>query len=131
MLPALFPKLAVLLKGTKRKINDYLEQKEVDCRCTYYSCKRTLLAESIEKSFLATRVDFGKAIYVTSGYRCQKHNIDIGGVGDSRHKLGLALDLKPKDNVDLDYLEEVARQHFDVVLRYPVFIHCHNEPYDK
>lgn len=107
-----------------------MKQKEIDCKCSNYSCKRTLLAQSTEESFLNTRVDFGKPIYINSGYRCDLHNRSIGGNEDSRHKLGLALDLRPEHKVDLDYLEEVARQHFEVVLRYSDFIHCHNNPKD-
>lgn len=37
--------------------------------------------------------------------------------------MGLAMDLSARD---LDKLEEIARRHYDTVLRYTTFIHCHN-----
>lgn len=114
-------------KSTDRPLGDYLRTSEIDCRCKYYSCKRTAMAKSVIASFDSTRRDFGTTVYINSGFRCQRHNTDVGGVGDSKHKLGLALDLAPADLVDLDELETIARRHFDVVIRYETFIHCHNE----
>lgn len=35
-----------------------------------------------------------RVMVVTSGYRCEKHNKAVGGVGDSAHKKGLAVDIK-------------------------------------
>jgi len=36
---------------------------------------------------------YGKAIKVTSGYRCEKYNKKIGGVSKSSHMFGLAADI--------------------------------------
>lgn len=41
----------------------------------------------------AVRRDCGFPLHVNSGYRCKKHNHDIGGVPDSAHLAGLAADL--------------------------------------
>ena len=35
-----------------------------------------------------------RVMIVTSGYRCEKHNKEVGGVEDSAHKKGLAADIK-------------------------------------
>lgn len=35
----------------------------------------------------------GRPLVVTSGYRCPKHNAEVGGVAGSAHTLGLAADL--------------------------------------
>lgn len=41
----------------------------------------------------ALRADLGnKPLYITSGYRCAKHNKKVGGVKNSQHRLGLAVD---------------------------------------
>ena len=116
-----------LLKGSKRKLTDHLNSFELDCKCTYKNCKRTLVTIKVIDSFAATRLEFGDAVVVNSGFRCQNHNYDIVGMRDSKHKLGLALDLVPKNMEDLDKLENIAEKHFDVVLRYDGFIHCHNK----
>ena len=36
-------------------------------------------------------------VIVTSGYRCLKHNQEVGGVPDSAHTKGLAADISCKD----------------------------------
>ena len=36
---------------------------------------------------------------ITSGYRCPKHNKEVGGVKDSAHVSGLAVDITVPDNV--------------------------------
>jgi hypothetical protein len=40
------------------------------------------------------REGFGKPIYINSGYRCPKVNKLVGGVPNSYHVLGLAVDLR-------------------------------------
>lgn len=120
-------KIFYYTKGADRPLGAHLRSPELDCRCKYYSCKRTLITEVTIESFRLTREEFGMSIYINSAFRCQRHNTDVGGVGDSRHKLGLALDLCPPDPIDLDLLERIARKHFDVVIRYETFVHCHNE----
>lgn len=58
------------------------------------------------------RESYGKPIIISSGYRCQALNEAVGGVKDSKHQEGLAVDLKwdPKllefitDNMQFDKL---------------------------
>lgn len=40
------------------------------------------------------RESYGKPIIISSGYRCKALNEAIGGVNDSKHQEGLAVDLK-------------------------------------
>ena len=40
------------------------------------------------------RDHFGKAIKITSGYRCPAHNATVGGAPNSKHTLGTAADIK-------------------------------------
>lgn len=40
------------------------------------------------------REGYGKPIYVNSGYRCEELNKEVGGVEDSYHIKGLAVDLR-------------------------------------
>ena len=35
-------------------------------------------------------------IKITSGYRCEAHNQRVGGASNSKHKKGIAADLKPR-----------------------------------
>lgn len=40
------------------------------------------------------RESYGKPIIISSGYRCQALNEKVGGVNNSKHQEGLAVDLK-------------------------------------
>lgn len=45
------------------------------------------------------REGYGLPIYINSGYRCDELNKLVGGVKDSKHRLGLAVDLRWDDNL--------------------------------
>ena len=50
------------------------------------------------ESFKWFREDWGKAVNITSGYRCPAHNQQVGGVPMSLHIFGGALDMKFRDD---------------------------------
>ena len=52
----------------------------------------------LAKEFDAIRRAWGGAILVTSGYRPEPFNRQVGGVPNSRHAFGNALDISPADN---------------------------------
>lgn len=54
------------------------------------------------------RTHYGKAIRVTSGYRCQKLNTALGGSKTSSHVYGLAADLKPADGDMRDFQRKMV-----------------------
>lgn len=67
-------------------------------RCKH--CKALPAPEHYER--ILTRVNLlealcGHPLYVTSGYRCEQHNIAIGGAKKSRHVVGDAADVMCKD----------------------------------
>jgi len=110
-------------KGKQVLLAEHLYSAEVHCKCHYSHCTQTLIANSAVRSFWGVRKSYDEPVRVNSGFRCQMHNKDVGGVEHSYHKLGLALDLEADD---LDRLEWAARMYFDVVIRYETFVHCHN-----
>lgn len=116
-----------ILKDTILDFSPYLSHKEFKCRCSYKDCKYTLISPKLVSSYAATRGEFNSQIIINSGFRCQKHNDDVGGHSNSRHLIGHAIDLHVKIE-KLDQLERIAKKYFDTVLRYDTFIHCHNEP---
>ena len=65
-----------------------------------------------------------RVMIVTSGYRCQAHNKQVGGVDDSAHMKGLAADIK-FDDVAHKFM--LMRAFLDVGFRrigiYESFIH--------
>lgn len=60
------------------------------------------------------RENYGKPIIISSGYRCQALNEAVGGVKDSKHQEGLAVDLK----WDKELLEFITdNMQFDKLIR--------------
>ena len=76
------------------------------------------------------REQYGKPIYVNSGYRCEKHNKAVGGVPRSQHMLGQAADIsvkseKLKVKSELETLARIIKEQgrFDQLIIYPAFLH--------
>lgn len=60
------------------------------------------------------RVGYGKSIIINSGYRCDELNKLVGGVKDSMHTKGLAVDLKWSPQL-FDYIQNECS--FDKLIR--------------
>jgi len=86
-------------------IAPYITRQEYECSCCfrlppdfddfegYY--------QELFQSFRRLREEYGSSIPITSGYRCIKHNKEIGGVDCSEHVFGMALDIACTDKDDL------------------------------
>lgn len=74
------------------KLSEHFDDKEFTCKCGCgLSNVHTTLIDYLEK--LHKSMD-AKAIYVTSGLRCKKHNQSIGAGSVSMHILGGASDIQ-------------------------------------
>lgn len=64
------------------------------------------------------REAYGKPINVTSGYRCAELNKAVGGVSNSQHVKGEAVDLVGKTNEETRRIYEIAKAlwNFDQLL---------------
>lgn len=60
---------------------------------------------------------FGGPVSVSSGYRCPKHNAEVGGVGGSQHLKGEAADICCSDNERLARIIE-QNGRYDQLIRY-------------
>lgn len=69
------------------------------------------LTEFIENILNPLREAWGSAIKVNSGYRCEKLNKKVGGSKTSSHKYGLAVDLKPVNDL-IDEFFEFVKNYF-------------------
>lgn len=99
--------------------------KEFQCKCDYKDCGHQFIFQKLVDKYSIVRKHFGKPITITSGYRCQRHNSNVGGVDSSYHKIGAAIDLTCEAN-DLPRLLELCKLFFDTVIHYEDknFIHC-------
>lgn len=108
----------------------YLKFTEFQCKCDSALCNYIYVHPELVTRFERLRAEFGFAVLVTSGHRCQAHNEKVGGKPNSLHTLGMAIDLVPytftgEFRQDLfDKLRLAATKSFDKVKVYDNFIHC-------
>lgn len=67
---------------------------------------KTLIEECLDP----IREKYGKPITVTSGYRCDRLNREVGGKSNSQHLKGEAADLVGNTNVKTKEIFDIAKQ---------------------
>ena len=105
----------------------YFDKKEFACKCGGKYCKGypAEMNEKVVKMADKVRKHFGVAVTVSSGLRCAKHNANIGGVTNSRHKLGKAIDFCVTGKTSSEVLAYVKKQS-DIRYTYAIndrFVH--------
>jgi uncharacterized protein YcbK (DUF882 family) len=79
-------------KNAISKLSNNFKSTEFDCHgkgC----CSSTLIDEQLVEYLQNIRDHFGKAVTVSSAYRCETHNKNVGGATGSRHMKGQAADI--------------------------------------
>ena len=125
------PTILIYKKFSDEKISEHLSVQEMECKCDNNDCNFLLVDQKIIDSFEKLRVSCGnKPIEIRSCHRCQIHNKNVGGVDNSRHLIGHALDLEPPKSIELDEFEYRANKFFDCVIKYynENFLHVHFNP---
>ena len=112
-------------KGFVGKLSDHFTCREFECRCSYSDCTESRISVDYMSNLEKARVEYGSPIKVTSGYRCLKHNRDIGSSDTSQHVLGNAADTVPKDftTESLDNWIKVVRKYFKSIGLAVNFVH--------
>lgn len=72
----------------------YFNRSEFACKCGRKYCNGYPVEpnQQLVKFAENVRTHFGKPITVSSGIRCTRHNANVGGVSNSRHLSGKAMD---------------------------------------
>lgn len=72
----------------------YFKRAEFKCKCggKYCGGYPVEMQEKVVKAADKVREHFGKPMTVSSGIRCTRHNAAVGGVSNSRHLQGKAID---------------------------------------
>lgn len=81
-------------KGNKTKLSTNFRVSEFDCKCS--RCSETLLDTALIDILQKIRNHYGKPVNINSGYRCSKHNVEVGGANGSHHVKGMAADIVVK-----------------------------------
>lgn len=103
--------------------NNYFSRKELECKC----CGTCLIASELVERLNEAREIAGIPFVITSGYRCEKHNQNVGGVADSAHVFGKAVDIAFKNS---NQCFKIVKALYDVGFRRiginfnKSFVHC-------
>lgn len=95
-------------------------QREFDCSCRF--CSLTVVDLKLMTQLQLFRDHLGKSIKITSGYRCETYNREIGGVKNSQHALGKAADIVV-NGMNTEDLAKEAKKFFTGVGTYDTFVH--------
>ena len=90
-------------------------RKDFKCPC---GCSRQMVDSELVEKLQAIRDKLGKAIKVTSGYRCITHNASktVGGSPNSKHRYGMAADWRMVNrSINPVALGIIAAQYFKAV----------------
>lgn len=71
----------------------FMGEYECDCDGMYCGGFSELMDEVLLEKIEALRQQLDNPIIITSGVRCQNRNREVGGISNSKHKIGQAADL--------------------------------------
>lgn len=108
--------LEVVSSGELPKVNwdevKYFGRAEFECNCNGKYCDGFPAEPHPALVKVADRVreHFGAAAIISSGVRCETHNANVGGVPNSRHLYGKAMDFRISGRKAAEVLEYVWKQ---------------------
>lgn len=82
-------------KGVETKLSKNFVSTQFDCQCKRPSCDFTLVEIKLLEN-LDLLVDEMPSFVITSAFRCWLHNKETGGLPNSYHLKGLAVDIRCK-----------------------------------
>lgn len=99
----------------------YFTRDEFNCKCGGKYCKGYSAEpqEKLVRLLDKMRENLGAPITIVSGVRCTKHNANVGGVSNSRHLSGKAVDIRAKGKTADQVLAE-ANRHPEVRYAYKI-----------
>lgn len=119
-------------KDETGRLSEHFRVEEFHCGCAGADCHLTLLHPHLVSALQTLRSRLGRPLRLTSGYRCQRHNRQVGGRRRSYHTRGMAADVACASP---EALEELARAAAEVpavgaIGRYPLrsFVHLDVRP---
>jgi len=71
-----------------------------------------MMCDTIIEMLDVVRAEYGKPIRISSGYRTEEHNQKVGGVSNSSHLKGLAVDIKVKNGRERYELLNILTKYF-------------------
>lgn len=105
--------------------NKYFKKEEIECKC----CGELEESDTLMLKLVKAREDSGVPFNINSGYRCERHNANVGGVKGSSHTKGYAVDIAITSNSKrYKILTALIDAGFNRIGVYKTFIHVDVDP---
>lgn len=104
--------MKIYTKGETVQLSPNFKTSEFHCKGKN-CCDSTLIDEKLVEWLQKIRDHFGVSVNVNSGYRCEKHNKNVGGSSSSHHMKGMAADIVVKGKTPREvaqYAEKIGVQ---------------------
>jgi len=111
-----------------KRISKHFKESEFFCKCDLSRCKKKVdyMDADLLETIVRIREQLDFPLVINSAYRCTTHNASVGGVSNSLHKQGKALDIALKDGAQRHEFVELALKYGLTVIVYPTFLHIDN-----
>ena len=99
----------------------YFDLDEFRCHC----CGALVIDYNLIDLLDKARELAGVPFKIVSGYRCKKHNLEVGGKPNSAHLVGKAADIEAHDSrTRFKIVEALVKVGFNRIGIHKNFIHC-------
>ena len=88
------------------RLTENFTSEEMACNC---GCGEGTMDASFMEALQNARRIFQQPMVITSGFRCEQHNRDVGGTPDSAHLRGKAADIKTSGSRERFLLVDALR----------------------
>ena len=115
-----------LFFGDDMNLTKNFKSEEFSCPCGCELDKEPMTVQFMLK-LQKMRDSYGKPMHINSGYRCRKHNREIGGSVSSLHIQGKAADIRMRSAVDrFDLVSAALSAGMTGIGMGPNFLHVDN-----
>ena len=108
----------------KGMLSEHFSIRELSCRC---GCARMNFNMDTLVKLERARVLAGRPFRIASGCRCDSHNRDEGGLKNSAHLIGKAVDIQCRGSEERYHLLESLGQEFNRLGIASTFIHVDDD----
>lgn len=110
------------------QVTEHFNLREFQCKC---GCGTVKISSRLVSMLETLRQELGVPFVITSGYRCDDHNMRVGGAINSYHVQGLACDIACPRGYTVEEFAKICLDHgFTGVGAYPSqgFVHVDVRP---
>lgn len=110
-------------KGEHRPLSQFFNSREMECKCSRPECVEQRIDVELIDRLDKLRQAAQSPVYVHSAYRCEAHNVAIGGAPKSQHVLGRAVDISTSRQTPIELREKIAKHLFKAIGTAKNFLH--------